>query len=110
MPNHSAGLDDAFRALADPTRRAVIARLARGPASTTTLATPFPMALPSFMQHLAALEGVGLVTSRKVGRSRTWTLAPDRLREAETWLTAQRSTWERRLDQLDRLLLEEDAP
>ncbi|WP_299399813.1 helix-turn-helix transcriptional regulator, partial [Pelagibius sp.] len=71
MPNQEAALDTVFRALADPTRRAVIQRLNRGPASVTELAEPFDMALPSFLQHLKVLEESGLVRSKKVGRVRT---------------------------------------
>jgi DNA-binding transcriptional ArsR family regulator len=100
MPNQYA-LDDVFRALADPTRRAVVARLGRGPAPVSELAGPFEMALPSFMQHLRVLEECGLVRSRKTGRVRTCELAPRALRKAERWMAEQRALWERRLDQLD---------
>ena len=82
---------------AAPSRR----RLSRGPASTTDLAQPFAMALPSFSQHLGVLESCGLVRSKKVGRVRTYRLAPDPLRRAEHWMARQRSQWEQRLDQLD---------
>lgn len=101
MPNQSGQLDDVFKALADPTRRAVLERLSRGPASTTDLARPFAMALSSFSQHLRVLERCGLVRSRKRGRVRTYRLAPRRLEAVEHWLDRQRATWERRLDQLD---------
>jgi DNA-binding transcriptional ArsR family regulator len=90
-----------FRALADPTRRRVLERLSRSPASVSELAEPFDMALPSFVQHLKLLEESGLVRSEKAGRVRTYRIAPRRLRLAESWLTRQRSLWERRLDQLD---------
>lgn len=90
-----------FQALADPTRRAVVERLARGPASTTELARPFAMALPSFAQHLAMLEKCGLVRSRKEGRVRRFELAPKPLAAAEDWLGAQRAIWNERLDQLE---------
>lgn len=90
-----------FQALADPTRRAVIERLARGPAPMTELARPFTMALPSFSQHLDVLEDCGLIRSRKIGRVRTYRLAPSRLRKAEHWMVRQRSQWEQRLNQLD---------
>jgi len=99
-------LDRVFRALADPTRRAVLQRLSRGPAAVTALAGRFNMALPSFSQHLDVLERCGLVRSRKSGRVRTCRLAPRRMKSAERWLTRQRTLWERRLDQLDRYLLE----
>jgi DNA-binding transcriptional ArsR family regulator len=98
-------LDLVFQALADPTRRAVLARLSRGPMATTDLAKPFPMALPSFTQHLGVLERSGLVRSRKHGRVRTWELAPRALKGAEDWLHKQRALWETRLDQLDAYLL-----
>ena len=101
MPNQSARLDHVFRALADPTRRAVLERLARGAAPVSELARPFPMALPSFTQHLRVLEESGLVDSRKAGRVRTYRLSPRGLAAAETWLEKQRAMWARRLDQLD---------
>jgi DNA-binding transcriptional ArsR family regulator len=103
MPNQS--LDPVFRALADPTRRAVLERLGRGPASMSDLARPFGMALPSFAQHLAVLERGGLVRSRKSGRVRTYRLVPQPLHAASRWLERQRAVWERRLDQLDDYLI-----
>lgn len=98
-------LDDTFRALADPTRRAVVQALGRGPASVSELARPFEMALPSFLQHLKVLEESGLVTTAKSGRVRTCFLRPEPLAAAETWLEAQRSLWTQRLDQLDAFVL-----
>jgi DNA-binding transcriptional ArsR family regulator len=97
-------LDRVFRALADPTRRGVIERLAAGSASTSELAAPFAMALPSFTQHLGVLEDAGLVTSTKSGRVRTYRLDAAGLGIAGGWLAAQRRLWERRLDQLDAFL------
>lgn len=106
MPKRPADpMDGVFHALADPTRRAVVERLSRGPASTSDLARPFAMALPSFTQHLAVLERCGLVSSQKRGRIRTYRLTGAHLTTAETWLGAQRSLWERRLDQLDEFLI-----
>lgn len=99
-------LDDTFRALADPTRRAVVQALGRGPASVSDLARPFEMALPSFLQHLKVLEESGLVTTSKSGRVRTCTLRPEPLAAAEAWLEAQRSLWTQRLDQLDAFVLQ----
>ena len=99
-------IDSVFRALSDPTRRRVLERLSRSPASVSELAAPFDMALPSFVEHLGILEGCGLVSSRKKGRVRTYRLAPKRLRLAEDWLARQRDLWERRLDQLDQYLIE----
>lgn len=101
MPNQNAQLDDVFKALSDPTRRAVLERLSRSSASMTELAQPFAMALPSFSQHLQVLERCGLVRSRKRGRIRTYRLSPRRLEVVEQWLDRQRALWERRLDQLD---------
>lgn len=104
MPKQSATLDRIFHGLSDPTRRAVLQRLSRGPAAVSDLAKPFAMSLPAFTQHLGVLEATGLVRSRKRGRVRTYALAPNALRPAEDWLAAQRRMWEQRLDQLDSFL------
>ena len=101
MPNQSAQLNRVFQALADPTRRAVLERLNRGPAPMSELAEPFDMALPSFSQHLDVLEDCGLVRSSKEGRVRTYQLAPKPLEIAEHWMAKQRAMWGRRLGQLD---------
>lgn len=99
-----------FQALADPTRRAVVERLARGPASTTELARPFNMALPSFAQHLSVLEKCGVVRSRKEGRVRHFHLAPEPLASAEDWMVEQRATWNMRLDRLQEFVEDMQAP
>lgn len=104
MDNNCGALDTVFRALSDPTRRAVVQRLGRGPATVSELAAPFGMALPSFMKHIGVLEGSGLVVSRKVGRVRTCALEPERLAAAERWLDEQRAIWASRYDNLDHLL------
>lgn len=104
MTSFQSDLDGVFRALADPTRRAVVARLASGPASVSELAEPFEMALPSFLQHLKVLEDSGLVVSKKSGRVRTCSIAPERFRQAETWLARQRGIWEGRLDRMEALV------
>lgn len=104
MPTQIAQLNQVFQALTDPTRRAVLERLGRGPAPVSELAQPFGMALPSFAQHLNVLESCGLVRSRKAGRVRTYRLAPKPLRVAEHWMARQHAIWERRLDQLDSYL------
>lgn len=109
MANQSAHLDAIFQALGDPTRRAVLQRLSSGAASVSELARPFNMALPSFLQHLTVLEDCGLVRSRKEGRVRTYQFTPKPMQSAMGWLDEQRSRWERRLDQLDRYLLEASA-
>ncbi|MEO8662654.1 MAG: metalloregulator ArsR/SmtB family transcription factor [Bryobacteraceae bacterium] len=98
-------MDGVFRALSDSTRRRVLERLSRSPASVSELAQPFQMALPSFVQHLTVLEQSGLVRSTKSGRVRTYQIVPKRMKMAEHWLTRQRDLWERRLDQLDEYLL-----
>lgn len=99
-------LDKAFQALANPTRRAVVERLGRGPATVSELAAPFDMALPSFMQHLRILEDSGLVHSRKQGRVRTVRIRARNLKRAARWLDDQQRLWERRFDRLDTLLAE----
>lgn len=94
-------LDLAFAALANETRRGVIERLRRGPMGVSELAEPYGMALPSFMEHIRALEAGGLVATQKVGRVRTVRLVPKQLKRASDWLEKQRTMWETRLDQLD---------
>ena len=97
-------LDPVFQALADPTRRAIVARLSQGPASVKEIARPLPMSLPAVMQHLAILEASGLVASKKQGRVRTCRLAAEALIACERWLTARRAEWESRLDRLEAYL------
>jgi DNA-binding transcriptional ArsR family regulator len=101
MANHSPHLDNVFSALADPTRRAIIARLSQGEASVGELARPFDMALPSLMKHIRVLETGGLVESEKHGRIRTCRLMPGSMKGAENWLAEQRAIWEARLDRLE---------
>lgn len=100
-----ATIDEVFRALSDPTRRDVLARLSARSASVSDLAAPYDMALPSFVEHLKVLEHSGLVRSHKAGRVRTYELVPKQLKIAENWLSRQRTLWERRLDQLDDYLI-----
>ncbi|MBV9992073.1 MAG: helix-turn-helix transcriptional regulator [Alphaproteobacteria bacterium] len=102
-------LDLMFQALADPTRRGLISRLSRGPASVSELAEPFDMSLPAVVQHLQVLETSGLVTSEKVGRVRTCRLEPKALMTAEDWISSQRASWEARLDRLGEYLMELQA-
>jgi DNA-binding transcriptional ArsR family regulator len=103
--------DRVFRALADPNRRLLVERLCRGPASVSELAQPLPMSLPAVVQHLQVLESSGLVSSEKIGRVRTCRIQPAALRPVERWISARRSTWERRLDDLGEYLAEtNDAP
>lgn len=96
MLNHPATLDLAFGALADPTRRSMIDRLSRGPASVSELAQPLSISLSAVVQHLAVLEAGGLVRSEKVGRVRTCRVDAGALRKAEQWIAGRRATWERR--------------
>jgi len=100
-----ATIDQVFRALSDPTRRDVLARLSTHSASVSDLAASYDMALPSFVEHLKVLEHSGLVRSHKTGRVRTYELVPKQLKMAENWLSRQRTLWERRLDQLDDYLI-----
>ena len=103
MLNQTSSLDLMFQALADPTRRQIVDRLSKGPASVSELAQPFSMSLPAVVQHLQVLEQSGLVTTKKVGRVRTCTIDTDALSQAEKWLNDRRLAWNRRLDRLDAL-------
>jgi len=100
MANQSGRLSEVFYALADPTRRAIVSALGRGPETVSTLAAPFAMALPSFMKHLGVLERSGVIRSNKVGRVRTCALVPKTLSQAERWMAEQRATWEARTDRM----------
>ena len=100
-----------FHALADPSRRAMVDRLSRGPASVSELARPLPMSLAAVVQHLQVLEASGLVRSEKIGRVRTCRIEPSALRTAERWISERRTSWERRLDRLgDDLAEQPDGP
>jgi len=110
MDYYSPALDAVFHALADPTRRAVLARLGEGPASVSALAQPFDMALPSFLKHLRVLEESGLIRTEKQGRTRRCALERGRLAEAAGWLAAQRALWEATTDRLERFLATEQSP
>jgi DNA-binding transcriptional ArsR family regulator len=101
MLNQSPSLDSLFHALADPSRRAVVERLSRGPASVSELAQPLAMSLPSVVQHLQVLEASGLITTQKLGRVRTCRMAPEALSAAERWIQDQRAVWENRFDRLE---------
>ncbi len=104
MEQYSAQLDGIFQALADPTRRAVLGRLGKGPASISDLAKPFDMALPSFMKHIHFLEDSGLIRTRKEGRVRTCAIRKRPFAAVETWLSAQRALWEARTDRLEQFV------
>jgi len=99
-----ATLDRAFHALADPSRRSIVVRLSRGPASVSELAEPLAMSLPAVVQHIDVLQKSGLVRSEKVGRVRTCRLEPAPMRSVEQWIAQHRATWEGRLDRLGDVL------
>src|SRR5216684_6933239 len=100
----TATIDTLFAALADPTRRVMVERLTRGPASVSELAKPFAMSLPAVVQHLHVLEASGLVRSEKSGRVRTCRIEPAALAQVEGWIGERRRMWERRLDRLGEYL------
>ncbi len=108
MAEYVNDLNKLFQALGDPTRRGVLARLARGPASISDLAAPFDMALPSFMKHIRQLESSGWITSRKAGRVRTCEIEAERFALVENWLAEQRQVWEERTDRMERFVLERE--
>ena len=109
MLDQSATLDLMFHALADPTRRSMVERLSRSPASVSELAQPLDMTLSAVVQHLQVLEASGLVRSQKVGRVRICRIEPMTLSRAEQWIAARRTTWEGRLDRLGGYLDEQSA-
>ena len=100
----SSQLDATFSALADPTRRAVLARLAAGACTVNELAEPFEISLPAFSRHLKVLEHAGLITRGRDRQFRPCTIAPEPLREATDWMQQYRKLWEQRLDRLDAYL------
>lgn len=111
MLNQGATLDRVFQALADPSRRVMVERLSRGPASVSELARPLDMTLAAVVQHLQVLEASGLVRSEKVGRVRTCRIEPAGLGPAQQWIDERRTAWERRLDRLGDFLAEQpDEP
>ena len=101
MDQYTPRLDSIFHALADPTRRAVLGRLGRGPASISELARPFDMALPSFMKHIRLLEDSDWIMTRKRGRVRSCAIEKKALAAVDGWLAEQRALWEARFDRLD---------
>ncbi|MEX2540361.1 MAG: metalloregulator ArsR/SmtB family transcription factor [Trueperaceae bacterium] len=105
MEKHSEQLNNIFQSLADPTRRAVLARLGKGPASISELARPTGMALPSFLKHVRSLERSGLIRTRKEGRVRTCVIEKPAFAVVDTWLAAQRTIWEGRTDRLEEFVI-----
>jgi DNA-binding transcriptional ArsR family regulator len=104
MLNQSAALDKAFHALSDATRRAMLDRLSRGPATVSDLARPFATTLACIVQHIQVLEGSGLILTAKVGRTRTCRVSKQAVAQVEEWLSARRRLWEDRFDRLGVLL------
>jgi len=107
MLQYHERLDRTFGALADPGRRRMVERLAKGPASVSELAQPLDMSLSAVVQHLHVLEESGLVRTAKVGRVRTCTLDAGALNAAARWIGDRKALWQRRLDRLAQLLEEE---
>ncbi|TCM52725.1 ArsR family transcriptional regulator [Rhizobium sp. PP-F2F-G48] len=105
MAKHEPDLSHLFHALADPTRRAILTRLAEGPARVTDLADPTGLRLPTVMKHLAVLEAAGLIASAKDGRVRTCALRPGALEPGRQWIEDRRAAWEARLDRLEALVM-----
>lgn len=101
-------VDRQFRALAEPTRRAIVERLSCGPASVSALARPFQMSLAAVVQHLQVLEASGLIRSTKVGRIRTCRIEVNGMRTLSEWITKRRTLVERQLDRLGTILAESD--
>ena len=102
-------LDRAFGALADPTRRAILARLTRGDAGVLDVAEPFPMSQPAITKHLRVLEEAGLVSRHRLARQRMCHLEPQRLRQLSDWVGSYREFWEESFERLDELLEELQA-
>jgi DNA-binding transcriptional ArsR family regulator len=103
-------LDACFSALADPTRRAILARLALGEATVMELAAPFDMTQPSISRHLKVLEGAGLIVRRVEGTKRPCRLAPDGMAAVDQWLTMLRTVLSQNYDRLDEVLAAMEAP
>lgn len=103
-------LSATLHALADPTRRAILARLAEGEAAVTDLARPFAMSLPAVSKHLKVLEQAGLISRGREAQWRPCRLEPARLKEASDWLERYRVMWEAKLDRLEAFLAAEAAP
>jgi len=102
-------LSTTFAALADPTRRAILARLALGEASVTELAEPFEMSMPAVSRHLKVLEGAGLIVRARRAQWRPCTLKAGRLKEVAEWVEQYRRFWEQRFDRLENYLTELQA-
>jgi DNA-binding transcriptional ArsR family regulator len=106
MPTTADQLSATFAALADPTRRAMLARLAEGEATVTELAKPFPLTLPAISRHLKVLERAGLIARNRSAQFRPSSLRTEPLEEASAWMDTYRQMWESRIDRLDEHLRE----
>lgn len=106
----SAAIDRTLSALADPTRRDILDRLGRGPASVTELARPYGISLPGVMKHIQILQEADLVRTAKEGRTRRCTLGPGRLDDLEALVERHRRRWERRLDRLESYIAKKKTP
>jgi DNA-binding transcriptional ArsR family regulator len=104
MLNQQASVDSVFRALADPTRRAIVNQLSRTQASVSDIAKPLRMSLAAVVQHIQVLEECGVIRTQKTGRVRTCQVAPRSLAMVEQWLAARRNMWESRFDRLAEVL------
>lgn len=105
MAKHDPDLSLIFHALADPTRRTILSRLARAPERVTDLAEPTGLKLPTVMRHLSVLEEAGLIATSKDGRVRTCAIVPEAFSPVRSWLDEQRALWEGRLDRLDAFVM-----
>jgi DNA-binding transcriptional ArsR family regulator len=110
MVKYSATLDSTFGALADPTRRAILASLMLGETSLSNLAGPHRMSLPAVMKHVRVLQDAGLVSQKKIGRTRFCRLSPTPLKQAEDWIAQYRRFWEGAFDSLERFLNQNPLP
>jgi len=108
MRKKKPDIDRVFHALGDPTRRAIMEKLSRGPLSVSRLAEPLDITLAAVVQHLQVLEESGLVQTEKTGRVRTCRIEPAGLSAAARWISDRRSMWELSLDRLGDLLAEPD--
>src|SRR5215475_9074922 len=107
MLNQSTVLDRVFHALTDPTRRSILERLSRAPASVSELAAPLDMTLAAVVQHVQVLEASGVVRTEKIGRVRICRVEPKALTAAEKWFHDRRALWEERFDRLEEVLRED---
>jgi DNA-binding transcriptional ArsR family regulator len=107
MLNQQASVDSVFRALADPTRRAIVNQLSRRQASVSDIAKPLSMSLAAVVQHIQVLEECGVIRTQKTGRVRTCQVEPRSLAMVEQWLAARRSVWESAFDRLGAVLQEQ---